>query len=135
VPFSVFNRVKLPILRFYGIFRVRIFCCSQSNKHLFLGMDDGTVRIQPLHGDDAGLMGPYWSLTVHDNDHGAVSRLSMSFDCKYLFSVGNDGNFFAFLVMDDKRLEKKIAEARAAIPSAKVGHLIYRQCAYTSIEN
>jgi hypothetical protein len=83
-------------------------------------MDDGTVRIQPLHGDDAGLMGPYWSLTVHDNDHGTITQLAMSFDCKYLFSVGNDGNFFAFLVMDDKKLEKKVAEARATIPSAKV---------------
>jgi hypothetical protein len=94
---------------------------SQSNKHLFLGLDDGTVRIQPLHGEDAGLMGPYWSLTVHDNNYGVVTRLAMSYDCRYLFSVGLDGNFFSFLVMDDKRLEKKIAENAVAIPSAKVG--------------
>jgi len=83
-------------------------------------MDDGSVRVQPLHGDDPGLMGPYWSLTMHDNQSGSVTSMAMSFDCKHLFSVGQDGNFFSFLVMDDKRLKKEIAEARATIPSAKV---------------
>lgn len=93
---------------------------SQSNKHLFLGMGDGSVRIQPLHGDDAGLMGPYWNLTVHDNNYGAVSALAMSNDFRFLFSVGLDGNFFVFSIMEDRKLEKKLTGDRATIPSAKV---------------
>ena len=95
-------------------------------------MDDGTVRIQPLHGDDPGLMGPYWSLTVHDNVYGSINQLAMSHDNKFLFTVGNDGNFFGFLVIDDKKLER-LAEARAAVPSAKVRPCTWRDGAGVSV--
>jgi len=83
-------------------------------------MDNGCVRIQPIHNDDAGLMGPYWSLSMHDNDYGSVTQLASSFDDKFLFSVGRDGNFFAFSVIDDKKAEQEIATAKVKVPSAKV---------------
>ena len=83
-------------------------------------MDNGCVRIQPIHNDDAGLMGPYWSLSMHDNDYGSVTQLASSFDDKFLFSVGRDGNFFAFSVIDDKKAEQEIATAKVKVPSAQV---------------
>ena len=92
-----------------------------SNKHLIFGMDDGCVRVQPIHNDDPGLMGPYWSLSMHDNDCGTVTQLASSFDDKYIFSVGRDGNFFAFAVIDDKRFEQDAAQSTVKVPSAKVG--------------
>jgi len=91
-----------------------------SNKHLIFGMDNGCVRIQPIHNDDAGLMGPYWSLSMHDNDYGAVTQLASSFDDKYLFSVGRDGNFFAFAVIDDKRTDQEASAAKVKVASSEV---------------
>lgn len=87
---------------------------------MFFGLEDGSIRIQPLRGDDAGLMGPYWSLNVHDNQYGKITKLCSSFDHKFLFSVGMDGNFFSFEIMDEKKVDQEIADAKAKIPSAKV---------------
>jgi len=91
-----------------------------SNKHLVFGMDNGCVRIQPIHNNDPGLMGPYWSLPIHDNDYGTVTQLASSFDDKFIFSVGRDGNFFAFTVVDEKRVEHETVESKLKVPSAKV---------------
>jgi len=57
---------------------------------------------------------------MHDNDYGRVTQLASSFDDKFIFSVGGDGNFFAFTVIDDKRIEEKIASSKIKVPSAKV---------------
>lgn len=84
-------------------------------------MENGTIRVQPIPNEDPGLMGPYWSLTVHDNHYGKISSLCSSFDDRFLFSVGMDGNFFMFEMMSDLKLEQAAtAAARAKIPSAKV---------------
>jgi len=91
-----------------------------STKHLVFGMDNGCVRIQPIHNNDPGLMGPYWSLPIHDNDYGTVTQLASSFNDKFIFSVGGDGNFFVFAIIDDKRLEQEIAQSKLEVPSVKV---------------
>ena len=85
-----------------------------------MGLEDGSVRIQPLHNEDPGLMGSYWALNIHDNNYGHITHLATSYDGKYLFTVGSDGNFFTFEVMEADKLEQKMAEAKAKIPSAKV---------------
>ena len=85
-----------------------------------MGMEDGSVRIQPLRNDDIGLMGPYWSINIHDNNYGKITHLSTSHDDKYLFTVGEDGNFFVFELMEEGKIEERVAAAKAKIPSAKV---------------
>jgi len=65
-------------------------------------------------------MGPYWSLPIHDNDFGSITQLASSFDNKFIFSVGRDGNFFAFSVIDDKRIEQDTAQSEIRVISAKV---------------
>ena len=85
-----------------------------------MGLHDGSVRIQPLLSEDVGLMGPYWALNVHDNHSGQITHVSLSFDDKFLFTVGADGNFFAFKLLDDESIKKSLeAEIKAKIPSAK----------------
>ena len=96
------------------------FIVIYSTKHLIFGMDNGCIRIQPIHNNDPGLMGPYWTLPMHDNDYGRVTQLASSFDDKFIFSVGGDGNFFAFTVIDDKRIEERIASSKLKVASAKV---------------
>jgi len=72
-------------------------------------------------------MGPYWSLPMHDNDYGAVTQLASSYDEKFIFSVGRDGNFFAFTVIDDKRIEQEIAASKLRVLSAKVCYHLVKQ--------
>ena len=86
---------------------------------MVLGLDDGTVRVQPLISDDVGLIGPYWSLPVHDTQYGHITHVSLSHDHTYLFTVGADGNFFTFRFMDQEKVEAAVAAAKAKIPSAR----------------
>ena len=39
----------------------------------------------------------YWSTSFHDNEYGRITGLSLSFDEKFLFSVGADSNIFGIL--------------------------------------
>jgi WD40 repeat protein len=104
----------------YLFARFYISIHSASGKYLLMGMEDGSVRIQPLRNDDIGLMGPYWSINIHDNNYGKITHLSTSHDDKYLFTVGEDGNFFVFELMEEGKIEERVAAAKAKIPSAKV---------------
>ncbi len=103
---------------------IYFFFSSATGKNLILGMNDGSIRVQPLQEDDAGFLGPYWSLTIHDNSYGRISQLTMSHDDQYLFTVGDDGNFFVFKMMDEGKVAERISEAKAKIPSAKVDSVI-----------
>ena len=85
-----------------------------------MGLEDGTVRIQPLRNNDIGLLGPYWAISTHDNDYGKITHIATSHDDRYLFTVGEDGNFFVFELMEEGKIDQQIAEAKAKIPSARV---------------
>ena len=88
---------------------------------MVMGMQDGAVRIQPLTEEHSiNSKAPYYNLSIHDNSYGNITHVTLSHDDKYLFTVGADGNFFAFSLMDETRMEEKVAEAKAKIPSARV---------------
>ncbi|XP_046572732.1 cilia- and flagella-associated protein 44-like isoform X2 [Haliotis rubra] len=93
---------------------------SNSGQQALFGMENGMIRVQQLENKfDISDLGPYWSLSIHDNNYGHVTALRTSHDGTTLLSVGADGNFFQFGFMDDERLVKKIAENKAKIPSAR----------------
>ncbi|CAH1796965.1 unnamed protein product [Owenia fusiformis] len=56
---------------------------------------------------------------MHDNNYGQITHIDESFDGKYLFSVGADGNIFSFNVMDQASVEDRVKESKAKIPSAR----------------
>ena len=56
-----------------------------------LGADDGSIRIHNANDFQRS-----YSLPVHDNNYGHVTRVVASFDNSHLLSVGDDGNFFVF---------------------------------------
>ena len=64
---------------------------------------------------------------MHDNDYGSITQLASSFDDKFIFSVGGDGNFFAFAVIEDKRTEQDTALTKVEVPLAKVGCFVATQ--------
>lgn len=84
-------------------------------------MENGQIRIQNLENVyDISQLGPSWCLSVHDNFYGYVTGLLQSYDSSTLISTGADGNFFQFAIMGQEQLDKKIAENKAKLPSAKV---------------
>jgi len=89
-------------------------------------MQNGQIRLQNLvHAFDISELGPAWVLSVHDNNYGYITGLLQSYDGSVLISVGADGNFFLFSVMGQEKLDEKIAENKAKLPSAKVNSIIY----------
>ena len=83
-------------------------------------MDDGVLRIHPLDGsNDFEHFSSFWALNVHDNHHGGIQHIKTSFDDKYVFTAGLDGNFFVFRFMDEAVKGLKVPH-KVSIPSAKV---------------
>lgn len=89
-----------------------------------LGLDNGSIRVQILESRDINKLDSYWSLNMHDNHYGAVTNISLSFDEKFLLSVGNDGNFFVYSFMDEEKLKKLIGRAKADIAKKVKFHLV-----------
>lgn len=58
-------------------------------------MQDGVIRINRIKEDHRDLS-DYFLLPMHDNTRGTITNLSFSFDRKYLFTVGTDGNLFSY---------------------------------------
>lgn len=83
-------------------------------------MDDGVLRIHPLEKDgDLHHLSNFWSFNIHDNHHGSITNIATSFDDKFVFTVGTDGNFFTYKFMDEAVKGLKVPH-RVSIPSAKV---------------
>ncbi|XP_052253766.1 cilia- and flagella-associated protein 44-like isoform X2 [Dreissena polymorpha] len=93
---------------------------SKNGQQALFGLENGQIRIQNLvHPFDISELGPSWTLSVHDNVYGHITGLLQSHDGTVLISTGADGNFFQFSVMGQEQLDKKIAENKAKLPSAK----------------
>ena len=80
-----------------------------------LGLDNGSIRVQLLESGDIDTLDSYWSQNMHDNHYGAVTSISLSFDERFLLSVGKDGNFFVYSFMDEEKLKQIIGKHKADI--------------------
>uniref|UniRef100_A0A1I8JLC0 Cilia- and flagella-associated protein 44 n=1 Tax=Macrostomum lignano TaxID=282301 RepID=A0A1I8JLC0_9PLAT len=103
---------------------VSVISFSKSGRRAYLGMQDGSVRVQLLDTPfDIGSMTSQWCLPMHDNDYGAVTGICPSHDDAYLISVGRDGNYFVYNIMPEEEMQERqaaAAKAKAAVlPSAK----------------
>ncbi|XP_053686558.1 cilia- and flagella-associated protein 44 [Sabethes cyaneus] len=88
--------------------------------YIVFGMGDGSIRLNRVKKDFRDLS-DYWTLNMHYNLNGKVTGLAYSYDYRYLFSIGTDGNLFSYKWYADtapielqktKSLEKK----RASVP-------------------
>lgn len=68
---------------------------TYSQHYLIFGMGDGSIRVNRTKEDFRDL-NEYFTLNMHYNLNGKVSGLAFSNDNRYLFSVGTDGNLFAY---------------------------------------
>ena len=66
------------------------------------------LRIQPVpDSKKVDEIKNYWSYGFHDNDYGIITDMDLSFNEKFLFSVGADSNIFGILFnCSDEELEK-----------------------------
>jgi len=62
-----------------------------------MGFQNGSIRAcQLLDKKDFSRLGPHWTRSVHDQDYGDISSVSFSYDDRYVFSTGLDGNIFVY---------------------------------------
>ena len=80
-----------------------------------LGLDNGSIRVQLLESRDISKLNSYWSQNMHDNHYGAVTNVSLSFDERFLLSVGSDGNFFVYSFMEEEKLKVLLGKQMADI--------------------
>lgn len=81
------------------------------DEYLILGMGNGKIRINHIK-DNWRDLSDFWLLSMHDNFFGRIPSLKFSFDNKFLFSIGSDGNLFSY------SWNLPVAEIRPIIPTA-----------------
>ena len=87
-----------------------------------MGFQNGSIRVYLLvEKNDFAQLGPYWTRWCHDHDYGDVSSIAHSYDDRYVFSTGLDGNVFVYMTADSARFEfgSKPSDPQP-IPSASV---------------
>ena len=101
-----------------------LFIFSTNGRQVLFGMEDGAIRIHNLDIEfDIATISYSWALNVHDNNYGHLTGVKLGYDSLNLITVGADGNFFMFDVMTQENIDKKVEEAKAKLPSAKVSFL------------
>lgn len=64
--------------------------------YCILGMGDGKIRINRMKKGDWRDLSNYWMLSMHDNFFGKIPAIRFSYDDKFMFSIGSDGNLFSY---------------------------------------
>ncbi|XP_028405556.1 cilia- and flagella-associated protein 44-like [Dendronephthya gigantea] len=96
---------------------IRSFTYSHSGDFVLFGMENGVVRIHPVHGKNVlDSLTTYWALHAHDSQHGSITAIRTSFDDQYVFTVGADGNFFVYNFMSDATLKESKPIQQMGIP-------------------
>lgn len=65
------------------------------DEYLIIGMGNGKIRINFCKENWRDLS-DYWLLSMHDNFFGRIPAIKFSYDNKFLFSIGADGNLFVY---------------------------------------
>jgi WD40 repeat protein len=69
---------------------------NYNKKYLIFAMQNGEIRVNKLNDGDFRDLSDYWSLAMHDTQNGFVPNLCFSYDEKFFFSCGYDGNLFSY---------------------------------------
>lgn len=82
-------------------------------------MQDGAIRVNRQKPDFRDLS-DYWLLTMHDNQNGIIHALDVSYDKRFMFSVGADGNIFMYKWATPSRSTSLIYAKSANRPQTSV---------------
>nr|CAD7399612.1 unnamed protein product [Timema cristinae] len=75
---------------------IHSYIYNWNKKYLILGMQDGRIRVQRVNPNDHSDMTDYWLYSMHDNTNGIINKICFSYDERYLFTCGVDGNIFSY---------------------------------------
>ncbi|CAG2058060.1 unnamed protein product [Timema podura] len=75
---------------------IHTYIYNWNKKYLILGMQDGRIRVQRVNPNDHSDMTDYWLYSMHDNTNGIINKICFSYDERYLFTCGVDGNIFSY---------------------------------------
>lgn len=75
---------------------VAMYSYVYKDEYCIFGMSNGQIRINRVSNEDWRDLSHYWLLSMHDNFFGKIPALRFSHDNKYLFTIGSDGNLFAY---------------------------------------
>lgn len=89
---------------------------SYKRQYLVFAMQDGSIRINRVNPLDYTDLTDYWQFPVHDNLNGFVPKMCFSYDEKYFFTCGHDGNIFSFLFQPADYEEKDYYTIQTPIP-------------------
>ncbi|XP_049825621.1 cilia- and flagella-associated protein 44 isoform X2 [Aethina tumida] len=92
------------------------FVHSYKRQYLVFAMQDGSIRINRVNPLDYTDLTDYWQFPVHDNLNGFVPKMCFSYDEKYFFTCGHDGNIFSFLFQPADYEEKDYYTIQTPIP-------------------
>lgn len=81
---------------------------------MFLGLLNGEIRVCRVNAKDYTDFSDYWTLSMHDNYYGFISKMLISYDNKMLLTCGHDGNLFSYVINEDTR------ESEHEIPKPKL---------------
>lgn len=83
------------------------------------GMSDGQIRVNRMKEENWRDLKDFWTLSMHDNLFGKIPKVVFSFDKRFLFSIGSDGNFFTY-----KWNQMPIEKIRTKITSISVPKVV-----------
>uniref|UniRef100_T1G027 Cilia- and flagella-associated protein 44 n=1 Tax=Helobdella robusta TaxID=6412 RepID=T1G027_HELRO len=85
-----------------------------SEQYLILGFNNGWLMFYDKQnfGPLSNTNSSYWALNIHDGNYGRVTGVSMSYDGKYLFTAGTDGNLFMFKINLEMYLDEDVDAAK-----------------------
>lgn len=78
------------------------FTHSYNKKYLIFAMQDGKIRVNKVNPKDYMDLQDYWEISMHDNINGFVPRMCFSYNERYFFSCGYDGNIFSYQFFPEK---------------------------------
>ncbi|XP_060530871.1 cilia- and flagella-associated protein 44 [Cylas formicarius] len=75
---------------------ISTYVYSHKKDFLIFAMQDGSVRVNKRNPNDFADLKDYFTISMHDNQNGFIPRLCFSYDERYFFSCGHDGNVFSY---------------------------------------
>lgn len=97
---------------------VNVYFRKAGTSKILMGFADGRIRITNLKTDNMLDLSDYIEYSIHDNKTGSVKMLCLSKDSRMLFTCGNDGNIFSFVLQCDNDIIEKCTIQNYKLPQS-----------------
>ncbi|XP_022179157.1 uncharacterized protein LOC111039821 isoform X2 [Myzus persicae] len=87
---------------------------------ILMGFADGRIRLTNVQLNNVSDFGDFIEYSVHDNKKGRVNMLCFSHDNCMLYTCGDDGNIFSFMVQYDNKVVEKCMISISELPQLPV---------------